>query len=806
MHLWYRCTLACASLSLLVLGSATSATAADPAYNVIVRKQISTHPGTNDVWGYTSPGGVELAIWGHRDGTAFVDASDPDNPVEVFNLPGPTSTWRDMKTYLNYCYIVTEGPTAGTGMQIVDLTDPLNPVHLSTYTGSGMTTAHNIWIDTGAGVAYACGGSTGGTHVLSLADPENPVQLDYFTPYYIHDLYVANGRGYAGAINSGTLRIMDVSNPANPVTIGTQGYPGAATHSAFPNASGTHVITADETGGGHLQVWDITNLSNIQFVSEVFGFESAIIHNVFGVDDMMYCAWYSAGTRIVDVSVPEDPIEVGYYDTSLQTGSSFQGNWGVYPYRADNILYSTDRGQGLFILEFTGDFAGQVSGVVREAGSGTPLLDAQVHLLGSGGPFITAADGTYGDRLSGGTYDVVTTRFGYVSDTTSVVVPPKGAVVLDVDLDALPLASAEVTYVSALTGAPVPGLVVDVLGTPVTGLVSDGSGMVTLSGLPVDSPWSARAGRFGFATTQSVVTTSTSGTTSYQVMVPAGFDDDFEIDQAWTSGAAGDNATDGLWERAIPVGSYFLGPVGPDEDASPTGEGFAFVTESHPTTAFVGASDVDGGRTTMLSPVFDGTGFGALSLSYSRWFSNRAPTPSSDEFRADVSTDAGGSWTNLETVSLGTDSWADVVVDLSIVTPSTQMQLRFVAEDLGSDTYVEAGVDDVRITSAATATPTVDVARPETELRLRTVGGNPFRTSTAFEFDLPSDGPVRLSVFDIAGRSVATLLRGERVAAGQHRAQWTGRDDTGALVAPGIYFVQLETPAGTTGGKVTFVR
>ena len=96
----------------------------------------------------------------------------------------------------------------------------------------------------------------------------------------------------------------------------------------------------------------------------------------------------------------------------------------------------------------------------------------------------------------------------------------------------------------------------------------------------------------------------------------------------------------------------------------------------------------------VVSPVFDGTGFGSLTLSYYRWFSNRAPVPSTDEFRADVSTDGGSSWTNMETLSIGTDSWAEVVLDLSaIVAPTAQMQFRFVAEDLGDNTYVEAGVE-----------------------------------------------------------------------------------------------------------------
>ncbi|NNE42883.1 MAG: hypothetical protein HKN12_01630, partial [Gemmatimonadetes bacterium] len=163
----------CAALAL-----ATAApTSAQLTYNVNLLQNINVYPSVQDCWGYRSPGGVELAIYAHSTGTSFVDATDPANAVEVVNIPGATSGWHDIKTYLNYAYIVTEGSGPGTGLQIVDLADPMNPVLVTTYTGNGFTTAHNLWIDEPAGIAYACGASGAGMHVLSLANPTAPVQL-----------------------------------------------------------------------------------------------------------------------------------------------------------------------------------------------------------------------------------------------------------------------------------------------------------------------------------------------------------------------------------------------------------------------------------------------------------------------------------------------------------------------------------------------------------------------------------------------------------------------------------------------------
>ena len=66
--------------------------------------------GSNDVWGWVDPQtGVEYAILGRKSGTAFIDISDPVNPVFLGNLPasGANSTWRDIKVANNHAYIVS---------------------------------------------------------------------------------------------------------------------------------------------------------------------------------------------------------------------------------------------------------------------------------------------------------------------------------------------------------------------------------------------------------------------------------------------------------------------------------------------------------------------------------------------------------------------------------------------------------------------------------------------------------------------------------------------------------------------------
>jgi len=82
---------------------------------------------------------------------------------------------------------------------------------------------------------------------------------------------------------------------------------------------------------------------------------------------------------------------------------------------------------------------------------------------------------------------------------------------------------------------------------------------------------------------------------------------------------------------------------------------------------------------------------------------------------------------------------------------------------------------------------------------------NPFNPSTVIRFSLPGAGPVSLSIYDVNGRIVRTLVD-ETLRAGQHEVTWDGRDAAGHEVASGVYLVRLMTPAGTVVRRATLVR
>jgi hypothetical protein len=82
---------------------------------------------------------------------------------------------------------------------------------------------------------------------------------------------------------------------------------------------------------------------------------------------------------------------------------------------------------------------------------------------------------------------------------------------------------------------------------------------------------------------------------------------------------------------------------------------------------------------------------------------------------------------------------------------------------------------------------------------------NPFNPRTTIQFALPNAGRTRVTVFDVAGHHVKTLLD-EDLAAQTHQVVWTGDDDSGRGVAAGIYFYLVTNGNDRSVGRMAFVK
>jgi hypothetical protein len=82
---------------------------------------------------------------------------------------------------------------------------------------------------------------------------------------------------------------------------------------------------------------------------------------------------------------------------------------------------------------------------------------------------------------------------------------------------------------------------------------------------------------------------------------------------------------------------------------------------------------------------------------------------------------------------------------------------------------------------------------------------NPFRDETAISYSLARSGRVRLTVHDVNGRVVATLVDGT-ASAGEHTVEWNGRDGSGMRAASGVYFARLEAGGRTGSERIVLIR
>ena len=174
---------------------------------------------------------------------------------------------------------------------------------------------------------------------------------------------------------------------------------------------------------------------------------------------------------------------------------------------------------------------------------------------------------------------------------------------------------------------------------------------------------------------------------------------DFEPsgDEGWSVGDTGDNASTGVWVRLDPNGT-----AAQSEDDHTDAPGVkCWFTGQGAVNGGLGDNDVDDGKTTLKSPIFDLVGEDLVRISYWRWYSNNAGSnPNTDPFEVDLSNDGGATWTNVETLVTGPQTnggWFKHSFDVASVLPTTNnMQLRFVAQDIGGGSIVEAMIDDVK--------------------------------------------------------------------------------------------------------------
>ncbi|MEE9343542.1 MAG: choice-of-anchor B family protein [Gammaproteobacteria bacterium] len=335
-----------------------------------------------DIWGWTDAlDNKEYALVGRTDGTAFVDITDPYNPVYLGSLATHTgiTAWRDVKVYADHAYIVSDN-NGSHGLQIFDLTNLRNIANPPTTFAetahySGFTEAHNIAINEATGFAYIVGANTysGGLHFLDLSNPINPILAGgYAGDGYTHDTQVVTYQGpdifYTGneiafSANEDTLTVVDVTNKAAPVMLSRIPYLNSSyTHQGWLTEDQAYFISNDELDERNnpninftrTHIWDVSDLDSPFHLGFYEAQVQSIDHNLYVHDGLIYAANYTTGLRILEpLELANAQLqEVAYIDThpSKDSLTAFDGAWSVYPYFSSGSVIIGDRDEGLVIV------------------------------------------------------------------------------------------------------------------------------------------------------------------------------------------------------------------------------------------------------------------------------------------------------------------------------------------------------------------------------------------------------------------------------------------------------------------------
>jgi hypothetical protein len=191
--------------------------------------------------------------------------------------------------------------------------------------------------------AYICDWGT--LRIVDVSDPTTPVEVGFYSPPYgdgpCMTMAVAGNYVYTGGYY--TLNILDVTNPAAPALVGKTS--GLDTPSGMVVAGAyAYVVDAHDTGSGYLYrllIFDVSNVTH-PFITGISTF-TAFPADVAVAGNYAYVANVDSGLRVIDVSNPSAPFEVGVYASSKADGVTVAGSYA----------YVSEAGWGLRILDIS---------------------------------------------------------------------------------------------------------------------------------------------------------------------------------------------------------------------------------------------------------------------------------------------------------------------------------------------------------------------------------------------------------------------------------------------------------------------
>lgn len=664
----------------------------------------------SDIWGWEKDG-REYAIVGKKNGISVVDVTVGESAEELYLIPGSFSIWRDIKTYNNHAYIVDD--QAGEALIIIDLNDAPNSfthtVWMPETDTFSSTECHNIYIEEATGYAYllGCNNTVTDSEIQELSivldlkdDPKDPVIAGIYTDRYVHDAYVRNDTMYTSEIEEGNFSIVDFRDKENPLVLARQETSGSQTHNCWLSDDGNLLFTTDEIAEGFVDVYDISDFSDIQLLDKIQpspGLQ-VIPHNTFVLGQWIITSWYTEGVLIHDFSDPENLIEVGHFDTApLYSGIGFDGAWGVYPYLPSGRVLVTDIQTGLWVLEPNYVAAARLGVTVTDEETGLAIPDAivQVEALG-----ISTSTNIFGEvEIGGGSSGAFVLQVGASNyetqqfENVSFVSGEK----TEISISLQPSQAIELNFLVVADGLTVnnANIRLESLNDSFEGK-TDASGALKFVDFPSNT-YTYYVGKWGYET--EVFETTYIGIDEGVKILELHdriYEDDFVFDLGWDLIVEN---SDGNWEVGIPEGTDVNGiPANPGVDIQ-TDYGAGCLVTGAEAGVVNGQNEIDEGDPSVVrSPSFDMSEMEDPVISFYRWFADLNTGAPNDTLLIELSN-------GMETVLVDSctaqnpqaSEWAFREFAVSdYLAPSSQMRLQLSIKDVPGSNVLEGALDVFR--------------------------------------------------------------------------------------------------------------
>ena len=778
--------------------------AQDGDLNMKLVAHVPAPEGGSGVWHYfDKKHNTEYAVFGSRTSVVLYSLEDPSKPKERFRFTGTTTTWREVFSYGEFVYGVTDN--AADGLVIIDMRkapDTITGKFWKPNITAGTQTAvlgscHTVFVDEkGILSLNGCSPWQGILFFDLKPDPQNPKFIGSELKRYCHDDYVRHDTLYSSEIYQGFLSIYDVKDYTNPKELVNIKTPFAFTHNSWISDDSKYLFTTDEREEAYVASYDISDFSKVKLLDvykpkDTDG-KGVIPHNTRYLNGYIITSYYTDGVKIVDAHKPDNLVEVASYDTYFGSQSGgFYGTWGVSPYLPSGLIVASNIEDGLFILKPDYQRACYLEGLVTDTITGLPINNVSVKIIAPRQNLDnTDAAGNYKTGYAvGGTYNIEFSHKDYFTKVIPAVLTNGQVTVKDVQLiSKRPSITARVLVRDSISGKLLENAGVRI--TNINGEKNAATGMdgsIALFVFQDTVPYDIIVGKWGYRH-KAVKFASDKQPPVIEIRLRRGYQDDFIFDQGWTESST---ATSGIWTRTVPVGTVYRNEqFQTDKDIDGDYGKECFVTGNTGTDP--SADDVDNGGSTITSPVMKLSNYKDPVLSFYSWFANAGGDGRPND-RMTFRISNGSSVVFCKEVATHNPKWEySDLIHLKDLLPLTD-SMRLIV-DISDDTpghLLEGAFDDFLVVDAI-----VSETEDQNVLHSMNIWPNIVNRDESLHYQLNVDGSFDLDLMTTEGKMIA---------------HWPINQQSGTIVvpatiSPSVYLLRMNAKDGSAVVNKLIVR